>query len=143
MEALLSSLKRFREEDPTTKSVVFSQWTSFLDLLTVGDFCRVLLYLTACYSQNPLKENGLKYARLDGRMTAGARQKAMEQFATAPDVTVMLISLKAGGVGINLTAASVVYMVRETVTPILGALTDMLASVCSWTPGSTLQQKNR
>ncbi|KAL6069758.1 E3 ubiquitin-protein ligase SHPRH [Balamuthia mandrillaris] len=90
---LLEEIKMIMGQDPTTKSVIFSQWTSFLD-----------------YLHYPLEANGIRSVRLDGRMTHQQREEAMKQFGTDPDVHVLLISLKAGGVGLNLTCASVVFM---------------------------------
>jgi SNF2 family DNA or RNA helicase len=46
---------------------------------------------------------------LTGRMSAAARDDAMSQFATDPDRHVLVCSLRTGGVGLNLTAASVVF----------------------------------
>ena len=55
---------------------------------------------------------GFHFARLDGSMSAAERVEAVEEFSAehcgAP--TVFLLSLKAGGVGINLTAASRVFL---------------------------------
>ncbi|KAG0043345.1 hypothetical protein BGZ83_011525 [Gryganskiella cystojenkinii] len=78
---------------PLAKSVVFSQWTSMLDLIEDG-----------------LRENNIKFTRLDGTMQRSDRTAAMMQFKERPDVSVILISLKAGGVGLNLTSAQRVYL---------------------------------
>ncbi|GBG80826.1 hypothetical protein CBR_g31382 [Chara braunii] len=87
----------FNELDPLrqtgAKSIVFSQWTAFLDLLEI-----------------PLKRKKFSFVRLDGSLSQHNREKAIRDFSTNPDVTVMLISLKAGGVGINLTAASNAFL---------------------------------
>lgn len=50
------------------------------------------------------------YVRLDGTLSQPQREKAIKDFTDRPDVGVMLISLKAGGVGINLTAASNAFL---------------------------------
>ncbi|KAG4394795.1 hypothetical protein GLYMA_20G100800v4 [Glycine max] len=70
------------------KAIVFSQWTSMLDLV-----------------ETSLKQFGIQYRRLDGRMTLGARDKAVKDFNTEPEITVMLMSLKAGNLGLNMVAA--------------------------------------
>jgi DNA repair protein RAD5 len=75
------------------KAVVFSQWTYMLDL--VGFV---------------LKEEGIRFARLDGSMSQRAREKAIENFRKDPKVNVMVMSLKAGGLGLNLTCASLVIL---------------------------------
>jgi SNF2 family DNA or RNA helicase len=50
------------------------------------------------------------YVRLDGTLSQPQREKAIKDFSERPEVGVMLISLKAGGVGINLTAASNAFL---------------------------------
>ena len=75
------------------KSVVFSQWTGMLDLVELA-----------------LRRVGLEYARLDGSMPQARRMESVEAFGASPRLTVLLVSLKAGGVGINLTAASRVFL---------------------------------
>ena len=77
-----------------TKSVVFSQWTTMLD--RIGDM---------------LDEANIRYARLDGTMTREERAKAMDQLRSNRKVEVLLVSTRAGGVGLNLTAASRCYLV--------------------------------
>ncbi|MBL8716809.1 MAG: DEAD/DEAH box helicase [Myxococcales bacterium] len=70
------------------KCLVFSQWTSLLD--------RVEPHLS------------VPFARLDG--STKDRAAVVERFQTDPDVPVLLLSLKAGGVGLNLTAADHVFL---------------------------------
>ncbi|KAG0286167.1 hypothetical protein BGZ98_005196, partial [Dissophora globulifera] len=82
-----------RTGEPLVKSVVFSQWTSMLDLIEDG-----------------LRENNIKFTRLDGTMQRNDRTVAMVRFKERPEVSVILISLKAGGVGLNLTSAQRVYL---------------------------------
>ncbi|CAI5954265.1 unnamed protein product [Closterium sp. NIES-65] len=71
------------------KSVVFSQWTAFLDLLEIA-----------------FKRAKVPYVRLDGSMSQQQRERAINELKDNPKVEVLLVSLKAGGVGLNLTAAS-------------------------------------
>ncbi|XP_059649855.1 helicase-like transcription factor CHR28 [Cornus florida] len=70
------------------KAIVFSQWTSMLDLVEFS-----------------LNESCIPYRRLDGTMTLGSRDRAVKEFNTDPEVTVMLMSLKAGNLGLNMVAA--------------------------------------
>ncbi|XP_021735489.1 helicase-like transcription factor CHR28 isoform X1 [Chenopodium quinoa] len=70
------------------KTIVFSQWTRMLDLFE--------------YSLNLYC---LQYRRLDGSMSLAARDRAVREFNTDPEVTVMLMSLKAGNLGLNMVAA--------------------------------------
>ena len=95
VQALLELLKRSQKEDPSSKSVVFSQFRKMLLLL-----------------EGPLKKAGFRILRLDGSMTPKKRSDVIKQFAVAgPDSpTVLLASLKAAGAGVNLTAASTVYL---------------------------------
>lgn len=69
----------------------------------------------ACFRENYvvieklLKEMGLPYSILYGGLSQGDRTKAIDDFQTNPDVKVMVANQAAGGVGVNLTAAS--YMI--------------------------------
>ncbi|KAK7270127.1 hypothetical protein RIF29_23047 [Crotalaria pallida] len=76
--------------DRPIKAIIFSQWTSMLDLVEEA--------LKQCQCR-------IRYRRLDGRMTLLARDKAVKDFNTDPQVTVMLMSLKAGNLGLNMVAA--------------------------------------
>ena len=58
-----------------------------------------------------LDDRKVTYVRLDGSMNQQKRAQAVSGFTTDPSISVMLVSLKAGGVGLNLTAASVVFLV--------------------------------
>ncbi|XP_028551128.1 DNA repair protein RAD5A isoform X2 [Dendrobium catenatum] len=86
VSALLHELEKLRGSG--SKSIVFSQWTAFLDLLQI-----------------PLSRNKIVFARLDGTLNQQQREKVISQFTEEKDIMVLLMSLKAGGVGINLTAA--------------------------------------
>lgn len=51
---------------------------------------------------------GYKYCRLDGTLKVSDRDKAIIDFTTDPDIFIFYISIRAGGLGINLTAADTV-----------------------------------
>ncbi|KAK8460285.1 hypothetical protein SEVIR_2G308600v4 [Setaria viridis] len=70
------------------KAIVFSQWTGMLDLLELS-----------------LNTNLIQYRRLDGTMSLNSRDKAVKDFNTDPEVRVMIMSLKAGNLGLNMVAA--------------------------------------
>ncbi|VFQ89533.1 unnamed protein product [Cuscuta campestris] len=70
------------------KALVFSQWTRMLDLL-----------------EDRLKRLSIQYRRLDGTMSIVARDKAVKDFNTIPEVSVMIMSLKAASLGLNLVVA--------------------------------------
>ncbi|KAG0483181.1 hypothetical protein HPP92_011265 [Vanilla planifolia] len=86
VSALLQELEKLRASG--SKSIVFSQWTAFLDLLQI-----------------PLSRNNILFVRLDGTLNQQQREKVISRFTEDNDILVLLMSLKAGGVGINLTAA--------------------------------------
>ena len=58
-----------------------------------------------------LEEKGIPYLYLDGSVPAEDRKRAVVQFQEEEDTRIFLISLKAGGVGLTLTAADYVYLV--------------------------------
>lgn len=57
-----------------------------------------------------LDSAGHTYVRLDGTMSSAKRRDSLTTFARDPSVTVFLISLQAGGVGLNLTSANHVIL---------------------------------
>lgn len=95
VDALLHALEKQREIDPTIKCLVVSQFTSFLRLL-----------------RQPLEGRGFKFVCLDGSLSQEKRAAAMREFADCRQgsPTIFLLSLKAGGVGLNLTAASRLFL---------------------------------
>lgn len=64
-----------------------------------------------------LDNHGHKYTRLDGRMSRDARTKALETFAADPSIANILVSIGAGGLGLNLTAANKVYVMEPQFNP--------------------------
>jgi superfamily II DNA/RNA helicase len=52
-----------------------------------------------------LEQRGVDHCRIDGSISWQERQEAMKRFNTEPDCRVFLLSTRAGGLGINLTAA--------------------------------------
>ncbi|XP_071768487.2 helicase-like transcription factor [Centroberyx gerrardi] len=102
VEALMGNLLRLQYEDSSIKCLVVSQFTRFLTIL-----------------ETPLREHGFSFVRLDGTMTQKRRAQVIQEFQSpAPDSPViMLLSLKAGGVGLNLTAASHVFLMDPAWNP--------------------------
>ena len=91
----LDELTRELEENMGNhKALVFSQFLGMLALL-----------------KQKLTAAGIKYEYFDGSTSAPDREKAIQSFQNDGEVRVFLISLKAGGVGLNLTAADYVYIV--------------------------------
>ncbi|MCJ1308567.1 hypothetical protein MMC25_002220 [Agyrium rufum] len=93
VKALLDILMATRQKSKSTKTIIFSQWTSFLNIL-----------------QKQLDVNGFRYTRLDGTMNATQRDAALTALDSDPECTVMLASLGVGAVGLNLVAASQVIL---------------------------------
>lgn len=91
--ALISELRSLRRERPLMKSIVFSQFTSFLSLIEAA-----------------LNRSNIKFLRLDGSMAQRARAAVLQEFTDSQGFVVMLMSLRAGGVGLNLTSAGRVFM---------------------------------
>jgi non-specific serine/threonine protein kinase len=58
-----------------------------------------------------MKELGVVYEYFDGSSSVQERERAIRRFQEDDECRVFLISLKAGGVGLNLTAADYVYIV--------------------------------
>jgi SNF2 family DNA or RNA helicase len=88
--------------DEGHKSLVFSQFTSMLAIV-----------------RQHLDAKGIRYAYLDGKTKA--RRQVVEEFQNDPDCPVFLISLKAGGLGLNLTAAEYVFLLDPWWNPAVEA----------------------
>lgn len=82
------------------KSVVFSQWTTMLDRI-----------------EQALYRAGIKTARLDGKMRRPERAAALEMFKKDNRCEVFLISLRAGGFGLNLVSACRAYCIEPAWNP--------------------------
>nr|XP_042706001.1 lymphoid-specific helicase isoform X3 [Chrysemys picta bellii] len=91
------------------KVLLFSQMTLMLDIL-----------MDYCYLRN------YKFSRLDGSMSYTEREENMHKFNTDPEVFIFLVSTRAGGLGINLTAADTVIIYDS-----------------DWNPQSDLQAQDR
>ncbi|KAI9830944.1 MAG: hypothetical protein M1819_005327 [Sarea resinae] len=105
-KALVASLLQSRAESEARpeqrpiKSVVFSGWTSHLDLIQIA-----------------LDKQHIKYTRLDGQMSRPQRANALNTFRDDPATTVILVSIAAGGLGLNLTTANKVYVMEPQFNP--------------------------
>ncbi|XP_053547838.1 lymphoid-specific helicase isoform X2 [Bombina bombina] len=91
------------------KVLVFSQMTMMLDIL-----------MDYCYFRR------FSFCRLDGSMSYADREENMQRFNTDPEVFIFLVSTRAGGLGINLTAADTVIIYDS-----------------DWNPQSDLQAQDR
>jgi superfamily II DNA or RNA helicase len=100
LDTLLDQLDELREEGH--KALVFSQFTSLLAIV-----------------RSRLDEAGVRYEYLDG--ATRDRQAHVEAFQNDPACTLFLISLKAGGLGLNLTAAEYVFLLDPWWNPAVEA----------------------
>lgn len=57
-----------------------------------------------------MEDNEIEFIQFDGRMNSRQREKALRTIADDPDVKVMLVSMKAGGVGLNITSCNHVIL---------------------------------
>ena len=86
--------------EPPLKCVVFSEFTSHLDLIG-----------------RALYDDGKTFLRIDGSMTLNKRKKVMDDLNTENDATILLASIKAAGQGLNLTAASRAFIMEPMWNP--------------------------
>lgn len=93
-------LNILKDETPEHKVIVFSQFTTMLDLI-----------------EPFLHKAGHRFVRYDGSMRNDARETSLSQLRTNPRVRVLLCSLKCGSLGLNLTAASRVVIVEPFWNP--------------------------
>lgn len=100
LDVLLAQLREVLEEGH--KALVFSQFTSLLSIV-----------------RESLDADGVPYEYLDG--STNNRQACVERFQNDPDCAVFLISLKAGGLGLNLTAAEYVFLLDPWWNPAVEA----------------------
>ena len=95
-------LKGLKALPKGAKSLIFSQWTSLLSIL-----------------EPFLTDAGIVSQRLDGSMSMEDRAAAVERFTTSDDCSVFMLSLKAGGVGLHLVAATHVWLMDPWWNPMV------------------------
>ncbi|MDA1166148.1 MAG: SNF2-related protein, partial [Planctomycetota bacterium] len=100
MDVLLAQVEELVEEGH--KALVFSQFTSLLAIV-----------------RKRFDEKGITYEYLDGQTRN--RKEHVDRFQNDPDCPVFLISLKAGGLGLNLTAAEYVFLLDPWWNPAVEA----------------------
>ncbi|KAK4466315.1 SNF2 family N-terminal domain-containing protein [Cladorrhinum samala] len=92
-------VQKLKEMDFGTKSLVFSYWTTTLDLL-----------------EGHMKHAGISCLRIDGRVSHEQRLRILNDFKTT-QVQVLLMTIQTGAVGLNLTAANYVHIVEPQWNP--------------------------
>ena len=93
VSSLLAELEAIQKGPGSQKSVIVSQWTSMLQVVALH-----------------LKKNRLTYATIDGSVNPKQRMDLVEAFNHSQGPQVMLISLLAGGVGLNLTGGNHLFL---------------------------------
>ena len=107
-KALLKDIQEMKElseplvanGEPPLKCVVFSEWTAHLDLI-----------------ERALTDYGHTFVRIDGKMSLPKRRKVLDALNADDSVTILLASIKAAGQGLNLTAASRVFIMEPLWNP--------------------------
>ena len=89
----MEELHKMQQNDLGAKAIVFSQFVNMLDLV-----------------EYRLQRGGIKCLKLLGYLTVEQRDVVIRNFKDDPEVKVLLISLKAGGVALNLTVANYIYL---------------------------------
>ena len=88
------------EKHPSEKSIIFCQFIGELD-----------------YIQNRVKSLGVPTFRIDGGVSQHGREMEVQNFRDAPHPAVMVIQIKAGGVGLNLQEATRIYITAPSWNP--------------------------
>ncbi|KDQ15470.1 hypothetical protein BOTBODRAFT_31794 [Botryobasidium botryosum FD-172 SS1] len=89
MIELMRQLKEWKMEAPDDKVILYSQWTSMIDLV-----------------EKCLDLEDYRHIRYDGRMGRPARDEAIRNFKRKDGPPILIVSLKCGGVGLNLVEAN-------------------------------------
>lgn len=113
-EAMMQIVNATLKNDGS-KVVIFSQWTSFLNIIQ------------AC-----LAAAGIKFSRVDGSMSADKRDAAIQALDHDPDTKIMLASLAVCSVGLNLVSADTVILSDSCKSP--SHLSSIQANLAGWAP---------
>ena len=100
MQMKQDSDKLIAQGEKPVKCVIFSEFTSHLDLIG-----------------RALTDNGFDFVRIDGSMSLPKRKKVLNALASDDDTTILLASIKAAGQGLNLTAASRAFIMEPMWNP--------------------------
>lgn len=106
MKAVMEKLLKVRsksDKGKREKSVVVSQWTKMLEIVA-----------------HHLSKENIKYSLIQGNIPAKKRMEVVEEFNTNPHgPEVMLVSLRAGGVGLNLVGGNHLFLIDQHWNPAL------------------------
>eukprot|EP00808_Paulinella_micropora_P021891 g47540.t1 len=104
LKLLMQQLAELQKQKPAIKALVFSQFTGTIEAIA-----------------KKLQEAKISNVLLTGGMSTKERQHALAAFEATEEMTVFLLSVKAGSVGLTLTAASHVFMFEPCMNPALTA----------------------
>jgi SNF2 family DNA or RNA helicase len=90
----VEQIQKWRHEDETSKVIIFTQFRGMIKVM-----------------QRVCQERGWGSAPFHGEMSFEARDKAIKSFTEDPNCFILLAALKAGGAGLNLTAANRVVII--------------------------------
>ncbi|CAN9254981.1 unnamed protein product [Alternaria alternata] len=88
------------KQTPGTKSIVFTFWSSTLDLIEKG-----------------LSRASITFTRYDGNTTPTNRSVALNNFRRNPNISVILMTISCAAVGLNITAATRAYIMEPQWNP--------------------------
>ena len=94
LELVKAALMNYFEEDPLTKVIIYTQWRDM-----------VKIFAKICATER------WGHCKYTGEMSHEARSKSIHEFSTNPEKTILIASLLAGGLGLNLTAATKVLLI--------------------------------
>jgi DNA repair protein RAD16 len=100
VDAVIGAIVAMVKKDSTAKAIVFSQYNSMVDIV-----------------EWRLSQLKIKHVKLIGYMTLVQRHAALQAFKTLAEVKVVLMSIKAGGEGLNLQEASHVFVLEPWWNP--------------------------
>ncbi|EGW33587.1 uncharacterized protein SPAPADRAFT_71410 [Spathaspora passalidarum NRRL Y-27907] len=106
IQALIKHLHDIKSQTPNSKVIVFSQFSSYLDIIET--------------ELKVQQDNDFVIYKFDGRLNLKERQKLLDDFnkeLSDGKIAILLLSLKAGGVGLNLTTASRAFMMDPWWSP--------------------------
>ncbi len=94
LETVKAAVVNFFEEDPLTKIIIYTQWLPMARILA-----------KICVTER------WGYCKYTGEMSHEARSKSIHEWSNKPENNILIASLQAGGLGLNLTAATRVLMI--------------------------------
>ena len=118
VKAVLAELHHTANERAEEKTVVFSQFSRFLDIL-----------------EHHLTDGGLRFTRLDGSMSRDVRADNLRAFHQQASIKVLLTTLKSGGMGLNRAG-----LLKASRWPPVGRGAHLCLSPISWSEGSYLHK---